>query len=101
MHVGIDFLSAWTRASPAVASGSGKEQDLPVFAKRAGLKVVAVVKETASGAKNERVQRNEVMLSPKRGRSTPSYGVVALGCGTQDSCAKDGIAIEIGEDKRV
>src|SRR5215831_13955295 len=46
MHVGIGFLSAWTRASPAIPSGSGKERDLPVFAKRAGLKVVAVVKET-------------------------------------------------------
>jgi len=81
-------------------SGSGQERDLPAFANRAGLKLVAVVK-TASRTKGERVERKKVMLSPKRGRSTPSYGVVALGCGTQDSCAKDGIAIEIGEDKRV
>jgi DNA invertase Pin-like site-specific DNA recombinase len=38
-----------------------QERDLRAFAKRAGHKIVGVFKETASGARNDRVERNKVM----------------------------------------
>src|SRR5262245_36077047 len=68
----IGHVTIYCRVSTDDQSGEHQERDLPVFAKRTGHKVVAVVKETASWAKNERVERKKVMLSPERGRSTPS-----------------------------
>jgi DNA invertase Pin-like site-specific DNA recombinase len=38
-----------------------QERDLRAFARRAGHTVVGVFKETASGARNDRVERNKVM----------------------------------------
>jgi DNA invertase Pin-like site-specific DNA recombinase len=38
-----------------------QERDLRAFAKRAGFRIVAVYKETASGAKNERPERKKVL----------------------------------------
>jgi hypothetical protein len=38
-----------------------QERDLRAFAKQAGHKIVGVFKETASGARNDRVERNKVM----------------------------------------
>jgi DNA invertase Pin-like site-specific DNA recombinase len=38
-----------------------QERDLRAFARRAGHHVVGVFKETASGAKNDRAERNKVM----------------------------------------
>jgi putative DNA-invertase from lambdoid prophage Rac len=38
-----------------------QERDLRAFAKRAGHRIVGVFKETASGAKNDRVERKKVM----------------------------------------
>jgi putative DNA-invertase from lambdoid prophage Rac len=39
-----------------------QERDLRVFAKRAGHQIVAVFKETESGAKNDRAERKKVMV---------------------------------------
>ena len=38
-----------------------QERDLRTFAKRAGHRIVGVYKETASGTKNDRVERKKVM----------------------------------------
>jgi DNA invertase Pin-like site-specific DNA recombinase len=38
-----------------------QERDLCAFAKRAGYKIIGVFKETASGARNDRVERNRVL----------------------------------------
>lgn len=40
---------------------SRQERDLRAFAKKAGYKIVGVWKETASGAKDDRAERNEVL----------------------------------------
>ena len=47
--------------STADQSCDRQERDLRAFAKRAGFEIVAVFKETASGAKNDRAERNKVM----------------------------------------
>ena len=54
----------WDRLPSTVASArtcERQERDLRAFAKRAGHKIVGVFKETASGARNDRVERNKVM----------------------------------------
>ena len=51
----------YCRVSTADQSCDRQERDLRAFAKRAGFEVVAVFKETASGAKNDRAERNKVM----------------------------------------
>jgi len=49
------------RVSSADQTCSRQESDLPAFAKKPGYKVVGVWKETASGAKNDRAERNKVL----------------------------------------
>ena len=54
-------VAIYCRVSTADQSCDRQERDLRAFAKRAGFEVVAVFKETASGAKNDRAERNKVM----------------------------------------
>jgi len=49
-------------SAPTIQSCERQERDLHAFAKRAGHKVVAVIKETASGAENGRSERAKVLL---------------------------------------
>ena len=51
----------YCRVSSADQTCSRQELDLCAFAKKAGYKVVGVWKETASGAKNDRAERNKVL----------------------------------------
>lgn len=51
----------YCRVSTADQSCARQERDLRVFAKKAGYKVVGVWKETASGAKNDRAERKEIL----------------------------------------
>ena len=54
-------VAIYCRVSTADQSCDRQERDLRAFAKRADFEIVAVFKETASGAKNDRVERNKVM----------------------------------------
>ena len=56
-----DGEPGYCRVSTADQSCDRQERDLRAFAKRAGFEIVAVFKETASGAKNDRAERNKVM----------------------------------------
>ena len=49
------------RVSTADQSCDRQERDLIAFAERGGFEVVGVFKENASGAKNDRIERNKVM----------------------------------------
>lgn len=49
------------RVSTADQSCARQERDLRAFAKKAGYKIVGVWKETASGAKNDRAKRQEIL----------------------------------------
>ena len=51
----------YCRVSTADQSCARQERDLKAFAKKAGYKIVGVYKETASGAKDNRVEREEVL----------------------------------------
>ena len=51
----------YCRVSTADQSCDRQEHDLIAFAERGGFEVVAVFKENASGAKNDRVERTKVM----------------------------------------
>jgi DNA invertase Pin-like site-specific DNA recombinase len=51
----------YCRVSTADQTCARQERDLKAFAKKAGYKIVGVYKETASGAKDERAQRKEVL----------------------------------------
>jgi len=51
----------YCRVSTADQTCARQERDLRVFAKKAGYKVVGVWKETASGAKDNRAKRKEVL----------------------------------------
>jgi putative DNA-invertase from lambdoid prophage Rac len=51
----------YCRVSTTDQTGARQERDLRAYAKKAGYKVVGVWKETASGAKNDRLQRKEVL----------------------------------------
>ena len=51
----------YCRVSTADQSCERQERDLLAFAERAGYEVVAVFKETASGSKNDRVERGKVL----------------------------------------
>jgi putative DNA-invertase from lambdoid prophage Rac len=51
----------YCRVSTAGQSCARQERDLRAFAKKAGYKVVGVWKETASGAKNDRAKRKEIL----------------------------------------
>jgi len=54
-------VAIYCRVSTEDQSCERQERDLRAFAKRAGHEIVAVFKETASGAKNDRAERKEVM----------------------------------------
>ena len=63
-----------------------QERDLRAFARRAGHRIVGVFKETASGAKNDRVERKKVMALAQ-GREIDAILVTELsrwGRSTQD-----------------
>ena len=51
----------YCRVSTADQSCARQERDLKAFAKKAGYTIVGVWKETASGAKNDRAKRKEIM----------------------------------------
>ena len=54
-------VAIYCRVSTDDQSCERQERDLRAFAKRARHKIVGVFKETASGARNDRVERNKVM----------------------------------------
>jgi DNA invertase Pin-like site-specific DNA recombinase len=54
-------VAIYCRVSTDDQSCERQERDLRAFAKRAGHQIVAVFRETASGAKNDRVERQKVM----------------------------------------
>ena len=54
-------VAIYCRVSTDDQSCDRQERDLRALAKRAGFEVVAVFKETASGAKSDRTERNKVM----------------------------------------
>ena len=54
-------VAIYCRVSTEDQSRQRQERDLRAFAKRAGHEMVAVFKETASGAKNDRAERKKVM----------------------------------------
>jgi putative DNA-invertase from lambdoid prophage Rac len=54
-------VAIYCRVSTDDQSCQRQERDLRAFAKRAGHKIVAVFKETASGAKTDRAERKKVM----------------------------------------
>jgi DNA invertase Pin-like site-specific DNA recombinase len=51
----------YCRVSTADQTCSRQERDLRAFARKAGYKIVGVYKETASGAKNDRIERRKVL----------------------------------------
>jgi putative DNA-invertase from lambdoid prophage Rac len=51
----------YCRVSTADQTCARQERDLRAFAKKAGYKIVGVWKETASGAKEDRAERKEVL----------------------------------------
>src|SRR5262249_20225795 len=54
-------VAIYCRVSTDDQSCERQERDLRAFARRAGHRIVGVFKETASGAKNDRIQRKKVM----------------------------------------
>src|SRR5690349_8413330 len=57
----MGHVAIYCRVSTEDQSCNRQERDLCDFARRAGHTVVGVFKETASGAKNDRVERKKVM----------------------------------------
>ncbi|WP_069791021.1 recombinase family protein (plasmid) [Cyanobacterium sp. IPPAS B-1200] len=57
----VQKVAIYCRVSTADQSCSRQEQDLLRYAKKADYEVVGVWKETASGSKNNRLQRKQVM----------------------------------------
>jgi len=54
-------VAIYCRVSTADQTCVRQERDLKAFAKKAGYKIVGVYKETASGAKDERARRKDVL----------------------------------------
>ena len=54
-------VAIYCRVSTDDQSCERQERDLRAFAKQAGHKIVGVFKETASGARNDRIERRKVM----------------------------------------
>jgi Resolvase, N terminal domain len=67
----------YSRVSTDDQSCERQERDLRAFAKRAGHKVIAVFKETASGVDDNRPERAKVMALPGPTKSTPSLSAAA------------------------
>jgi putative DNA-invertase from lambdoid prophage Rac len=59
--VKLGHVAIYCRVSTGDQSCERQERDLKAFARRAGYKVVATFKETASGADDDRPERNKVM----------------------------------------
>jgi putative DNA-invertase from lambdoid prophage Rac len=57
----MGHVAIYCRVSTDDQSCDRQERDLRAFAERAGHQVVAVFKETASGARNDRAERKEVI----------------------------------------
>jgi putative DNA-invertase from lambdoid prophage Rac len=84
--VQLGQVAIYCRVSTDHQSCERQERDLRTFAKRAGHKIVAVYKETASGADNARPERTKV-LALARGREIDAVLVTELsrwGRSTQD-----------------
>jgi putative DNA-invertase from lambdoid prophage Rac len=84
--VQLGQVAIYCRVSTDDQSCERQERDLRAFAKRAGHKIVAVYKETASGADNGRPERAKV-LALARGREIDAILVTELsrwGRSTQD-----------------
>jgi hypothetical protein len=60
-RVQLGQVAIYCRVSTDDQSCERQERDLRPFAKRAGHKIVGAFKETASGARNDRIERNKVM----------------------------------------
>jgi DNA invertase Pin-like site-specific DNA recombinase len=54
-------VAIYCRVSTDDQSCERQERDLRAFAKRSGHEIVAIFRETASGAKNDRAERKKVM----------------------------------------
>jgi putative DNA-invertase from lambdoid prophage Rac len=59
--VQLGHVAIYCRVSTDDQSCERQERDLRAFARRGGHRIVAVFKETASGAKNDRVERRKAM----------------------------------------
>ncbi|MDJ0634044.1 MAG: recombinase family protein [Xenococcaceae cyanobacterium MO_188.B29] len=57
----VQKVAIYCRVSTTDQSCSRQERDLQAYAKKAGYEVVGVWKETASGSKNNRLERKQVM----------------------------------------
>ena len=57
----MGHVAIYCRVSTDDQSCGRQERDLRAFARRASHRIVAVFKETASGAKNDRIERKKVM----------------------------------------
>jgi putative DNA-invertase from lambdoid prophage Rac len=62
-RVQLGQVALYCRVSTDDQSCERQERDLRAFVKRAGHKIVAVFKETASGAKNDRLKRKTMALA--------------------------------------
>jgi predicted site-specific integrase-resolvase len=60
-RVQLGQVAIYCRVSTDDQSCERQERDLRAFARRAGHHIVGVFKETASGAKNDRIERKKVM----------------------------------------
>jgi hypothetical protein len=65
--VQLGQVAIYCRVSTDDQSCARQERDLRAFARRAGHHIVTVFKETASGAKNDRVERKKVMAFAQAG----------------------------------
>ena len=54
-------VAIYCRVSTADQTCSRQERDLRAYAKKAGYKIIGVWKETASGGKDDRAERKEVL----------------------------------------
>ena len=84
--VQLGQVAIYCRVSTDDQSCERQERDLRAFAKRAGHHIVAVFKETASGAKNDRPERKKI-LALARAREIDAILVTELsrwGRSTQD-----------------
>ena len=57
----VQKIAIYCRVSTTDQSCSRQERDLRAYAKKAGYEVIGIWKETASGSKNNRAQRKQVM----------------------------------------
>jgi putative DNA-invertase from lambdoid prophage Rac len=77
----------YCRVSTADQTCARQERDLRAFAKKAGYKIAGVWKETASGAKDDRAERKEV-LALAQARKIDVILVTELRPGCSSICAQ-------------